>query len=294
VKAIFLILTAPRRPRFLVERIMSLNVFGCPESSLATHKDVIANKPGEDKAYHSCGIWTQASYINHSCTSNARRSFIGDMMIVRATRDIESDTEITFWYHIPTGHSVKKMQERLLSSWQFTCSCAICQDEEQTRTTTLAERRMLMEKLKRSCQVANSRNVPIVEVERLLKALDKTYSRPADQVPRLLLWDPQLLLTRLYTAQGSMKEAWASVQQVFIQLGFVIAGADSPSADFKILKWGLVVDHLVEAFLHARNAYQAMKEWGNAKKAEEYARTTYRVVVGEDVSFESTYNKQKN
>jgi hypothetical protein len=90
---------------------MSLNVFGCPESSLTTHNNVIANKPNEEKEYDLCGIWTQASYINH-----ARRSFIGDMMIVRAAKDIDSDTEITFWYQVPTDHNSKKMQEKLLGS----------------------------------------------------------------------------------------------------------------------------------------------------------------------------------
>jgi hypothetical protein len=57
---------------------------------------------------------------------------------------------------------------------------------------------------------------------------------------------------------------------------------------------GLVVDHLVEAFLHARDAYQAIEAWSNGKKAEDYARTTYKIVVGEDVLFETTYYEQKD
>jgi hypothetical protein len=46
-----------------------------------------------------------------------------------------------------------------------------------------------------------------------------------------------------------MKKVLASVQQVFIQLGFVITGADSPLETFRVVEWGLVVDHLIEAFL---------------------------------------------
>jgi hypothetical protein len=268
---------------------MSLNVFGCPESSIATHKDTIANKPKEEKTYHSCGIWTQASYINHSCTSNAHRSFIGDMMIVRAARDMEPDTEITFWYQIPTSHDVKKMQDKLRSGWGFTCTCAICQDEKQTTASVRAERRKLLDKVKKLCQVAAEQNIQVGKVERLLKALHETYARPADQVPRLLLWDPQLLVTRLYMAKGNIKSALASTNQVLVSLGFVVSGADDTSADFEVVKWGLAVDHLVEAFLHARDAYVAMEAWENAKKAEEYARTAYKVLVGEDESFGSTY-----
>jgi hypothetical protein len=158
----------------------------------------------------------------------------------------------------------------------------------------LTERQKLLKRLKGVCHVGESQKIEIVEVERLLKALSETYSHPADKVPRLLLWDSQLLVTRLYKAQGNMKEVLASVQQVFIQLGFVITGADSPLETFRVVEWGLVVDHLVEAFLHARDAYQAIEVWSNAKKVEDYARTTYKIVVGKDVLFETTYDEQKD
>jgi hypothetical protein len=272
---------------------MSLNVFGCPTTSLSSHAAVIANKPSEDnedKAYHSCGIWPLASHINHSCTSTARRSFIGDMMLVRATRDMERGTEIVFWYQVPDGYAVQKMQDTLRLTWGFACTCAMCTDAQQTHASVLAQRRTLMEKLKSLCKAAAaSQKTPTSKVENVLKALGNTYSRPADQVPRLLLWDPQLLLTRVYMARGDAKKALESVQQVFVHLGFVVAGTESVAADFEIVKWGLVVGHLVEAFLHARDAYRGMGAWGNAKRAEGYARIAYKVVVGEDSSFESTY-----
>jgi SET domain-containing protein len=53
-------------------------------------------EPTENKKFHSCGVWPLASYINHSCFSNVRRSFIGDMMIVRATQDLRANTELLF------------------------------------------------------------------------------------------------------------------------------------------------------------------------------------------------------
>lgn len=80
---------------FLVERIVSLNVFGCPLSSVNEHKDLLS-KQSKETAYHSCVVWTQALYINHSCTSTASRAFIGDMMIISATRDLEAGSEVTF------------------------------------------------------------------------------------------------------------------------------------------------------------------------------------------------------
>ncbi|KFY88611.1 hypothetical protein V500_06244 [Pseudogymnoascus sp. VKM F-4518 (FW-2643)] len=87
---------------FQVERTISFNSFGCPLSSMNSQAKVRDHKDEPESAFHSTGIWIQASYINHSCTSNARRSFIGDMMIVRATRDLKKGTELSFWYHCPS------------------------------------------------------------------------------------------------------------------------------------------------------------------------------------------------
>lgn len=60
------------------------------------------------REFHTCGIWTLASYTNHSCYSNASRSFIGDMMVVRASQDLAPNTELTFWYHPPFDNSKGK------------------------------------------------------------------------------------------------------------------------------------------------------------------------------------------
>ena len=105
-------------------------------------------------------------------------------------------------------------------------------------------------------------------------------------MPRLLIWDPQLLLTRLYVAHNNFPAALDSVQRVLTSLGFVIA------AEFMIVKWGLVLDFLVEAFLRARKALEAMDARAGAKRVEGYARTVYRVLVGEDVSFGERYGRE--
>ncbi|KAF2447508.1 hypothetical protein P171DRAFT_509783 [Karstenula rhodostoma CBS 690.94] len=272
---------------FLVERIMSFNVFGCPLSSLSTHKDILSNKSKkEPTAFHSCGIWTQASYINHRCTSNARRSFIGDMMIVRATQDLEANTEVTFWYKQPTGDRSKDPQE-VYKNWNFICDCTMCQDAKMTKAAVFSERRKIVEKMKRACDSPNG--IQTGQFERLLKALDHTYTQPADEVPRLSLWDPQLLLARVYMARGDMIKGLESVRKVLIALGFIVDGVDASSTSFRVVKWGLVVDHLVETFLHARTAFDALGAGGDSKTAEGYARCAYTMLVGEDTSFESTY-----
>lgn len=157
---------------FLVERIMSLNVFGCPLSSLNTHRNTRDNKSKDLTAYHSCGIWTQASYMNHSCTSNARRSFIGDMMIVRATQDLEPGTELTFWYQSPG--EILEDSKKMLKHWNFVCDCAICRDTKETKPAVIAERKKLLGRIKQL--FVSQHGVDTSGVERLLKALGNTYA----------------------------------------------------------------------------------------------------------------------
>lgn len=57
----------------------------------------------------STGVWIHASYANHSCIGNVSRAFIGDMMIVRASRDIrKGDVSFT------SKRSVRGTADKLL------------------------------------------------------------------------------------------------------------------------------------------------------------------------------------
>lgn len=275
--------------RFLVERIMSHNVFGCPISSLDTHKNTAANTSKKETSFGSCGIWIQASYINHSCVSNVRRSFIGDMLIVRASRDLDPNTELTFWYQSPDGISFEELQQKL-KPWGFVCSCAMCNDARKTKPAVMAEREKLRAQLKQLCKTMQMRKSSTTKYERLLEALEATYTQPATDVPRLQLWDPQLLLLRMYssTSDGSRTLEW--VCKVLTTLGFVIIGADLSAIPFEVQRWGLMIDHLVEVFMHARTTFSAFGHFENSKRAEGYARVAYSIVVGESSSFESVYS----
>jgi hypothetical protein len=173
-----------RIPRFLVNQIVAFNVSGCPVSSLATHKDCLANKTKEEKPFHSCGIWTQASYINHSCTSNACRAFIGDLMIVRASHDLEPGTEITFCYHSLFNSDVKALQKKL-DHWGFVCDCALCLDFRKTKAAVIMDRQKLLENMKRAFE--DPRGIQIDKVESLNSALDKTNTIPSEEDHSLMI-----------------------------------------------------------------------------------------------------------
>jgi hypothetical protein len=210
------------------------------------------------------------------------------MMVVRATQDLEPDTESTFWYQSPDVTDHQELRKKL-RNWGFDCECAICSDAKGTRGSTLKERQRLQNELKKLLDASAPRGLQFDKFERLLKALDGTYTRPAHEVPRLLVWDPQLLFTRIYITNNIMGKALQYAGKVLTALGFVVVGADTSATSFKVKKWGLTMDHLVEAFLHARTAFKALGALEKSKQAEDYARVAYKIVVGEDASFDSTY-----
>lgn len=267
---------------FLIERTMSLNVFGCPSSSLEIHMRAQNNKSIDEKHHHSCGIWPQASYINHSCMGSARRSFIGDMLIVRATRDLELGDEVTFPYRKPELD--EDMRDKL-KNWGFECACSLCAESKQTKASVKKERTKLAAVLMKECST-RSRKPSVSSIERLLNRLEATYKSSPELVPRLGQWVPQMQVARVHMGNGNMHQAFRAACKVLVFLGFSL---DESMDEFEVKKWGLVVDYLIESFLFIGEALAKLKATKSAEKAKGYAKTVYRIVIGEDETFEKTY-----
>ncbi|PYI07190.1 hypothetical protein BO78DRAFT_341620 [Aspergillus sclerotiicarbonarius CBS 121057] len=284
---------------FLIERTMSLNCFGCPVSSRASHirtvKEDKAQLEKTNKKFHSCGIWPLASYINHSCDSNARRSFIGDMMVVRATRDLPANTEVTFWYKSPLDRDTKA-KHLDLQHWGFQCSCIICQDLHETGNGDLTKRRQLTADLVKAFQsLSRSRNqsAAMAKIEGTILTLEKTYRRPSSDVPRLGIWEACLSLAVGHATGSRPQKAIEYAFRTLQSLGYVIEGGQLPHTPGRMLivkRWGLMMDSLVGCWMVLCRVYCDVAP-DLADQAEGYARTTYRICVGEDETFEDTYSR---
>lgn len=206
-------------------------------------------------------------------------------MIVRAARDIPADSEIFFWYAAPeAGRTWEKSQEKL-KSWDFQCSCVICQQDKKMVKKIRTKRNALFGDLKAAFQASGDGVVP--KAERVLAAIEKTYSAPAKDIPRLELWDPYLLLTRIYASQNKPELVIRTAYKVLTSLGFVIThpSSDSPNSPFEVLQWGLPEDHVIEVWTHLWTAYAQVAPH-LCKKAEQYARVSYKICIGEDVTFD--------
>lgn len=205
-------------------------------------------------------------------------------MIIRACCDMAAGAQVTFWYHNPSTFGEGESQN-MHNHWGFNCECAICMDARSTDAVVLGRRQKLLVDMKG----VFSSQFDIKKVERLIEAIGKTYTQPAKDVPRLLLWEPQLCVLRFYATQRMASKTMQSALKVLAFLGFVIIGADSSRTPFAIVKWGFMEEHLVEVFFDLRNAFIAMGAEKDSLHAEGYARTAYKILIGEDASFDATY-----
>ncbi|CAI7642165.1 unnamed protein product [Penicillium discolor] len=262
---------------FQIARIISLNCFGSPTSSRGDHIHDALDASRSPERLHNCGIWPYASMINHSCMSNAHRAFIGDMMIIRATTNIPANTELTIWYLLPAPEN----QPMDFRHWGFECCCAMCTDVRATEPRILWTRTRQRDQIGIALENKNREHAEI-----LIERLAETYSHPLEQVLRLGLWEPLILIAGVYDRLKQQDEAREAVSRALAAVGFVIeGGVEGPLV---VDKWGLVMDDLVVAWIIlGKSLLKVAPE--SAMQAERYARMAYLISVGEEASFDATY-----
>ncbi|KAJ5097335.1 hypothetical protein N7456_008056 [Penicillium angulare] len=281
---------------FLVEHIVDMNAFGSPISSRKSHiSSRKGTPPPENENFQYLGIWPLASRMNHSCFNNACHSFIGDMMIIRATKDLAPNTEITAWYRSPfsSGASEKPVD---LKPWGFGCDCIICQDIAQSTESILSTRKGYLEQLR---SIFTSPRKPKARgIERLLSKVEETYSKPACEVPRLKQWIAYLLHAKDCAESNKPKEVVKFGLKALESLGYIIEGGNalraSDSENSLLVKtWGLMDDEVVSCWMMLARAYRLVAPALQAR-AVIYAKISYKICVGEDETFYKTYGQHSD
>ncbi|KAK4446195.1 hypothetical protein QBC34DRAFT_357213, partial [Podospora aff. communis PSN243] len=292
---------------FLIRRIIALNSFGCPISSRESHlSHVFKSKDGS--AFHSSGIWPQASYINHYCQSNCSRSFIGDMMIARATRDLPAGAELTWWYHPPPTEPIPYLERQkiLLRTWGFMCKCPMCRDLRDTPQSVIEKRKQLRVEFRtliptrrdgQTRSLISGRPVGLAalkKAEGVVKWIIATYKKAATQVPILAVAELQLVLSREWEERGNPLETAKFALAALESHGFVVEGGDlskrSRGEALVVKEWGPMMGSVIDCWMFLRNAYRlAAPEL--AATAEGFAKVSYRICMGEDETFHETYGR---
>lgn len=267
---------------FRVQAIVQHNSFGCPNPS-STDKsatDQVRGKAG----YPSTGLWMTASYTNHACVGNAMRSFIGDMMIMRATRDITKGEEILMPYRLP-DISHRETQIELRKIWGFTCDCPLSIAEAKTSEDQLDERDRLATEIwaTMSTHRQQSSEAPsdkwATRIGKRLQGLESTYDKEAfEGLPLLAIAYMDAFFSQIYR----LKKQWSKVADRALT-ALRHFGFDVVASERKITIARNHV-HLVPETIHATKlATEAYGKLGQAELAdqtENLAKNLYLTLYG--------------
>ncbi|SMQ54380.1 unnamed protein product [Zymoseptoria tritici ST99CH_3D7] len=165
---------------FQVHDVVCRNAFG-PGAVVAGEAENIRKA--------STGLWLMAAYINHSCLPNAEKSFLGDLMVVRATRNITAGSEITHSYDSSSDYDAR--QEALMKTWGFRCRCELCKADGGDAAEVRKKRRNLEQQalaVVAKEHPSSARRTTVLKVERLAKLINETYDDERyKDLPRMAL-----------------------------------------------------------------------------------------------------------
>ncbi|GAB0138026.1 hypothetical protein EsDP_00006273 [Epichloe bromicola] len=271
--------SSPIVDSFLVDKISSLNGFGAPRTTLASEATVLHGEPPE--ADTSSGVWLLASHINHSCLANCKRSFIGDMIIFRAMRDMQAGTELFISYCFPEPlDSYAEVQEQL-RHWGFTCDCKLCRNRRITRTRVLGLRRKLVDDLVKTVMPNSTTRDKSMQ---LLSRLEKIYPK-IHGIPRSGLFAPYLGAGSYLFCAGKKTDGVEMLVRGLEALDFKITanlrGGHGNPPSLEILQWGDVISIVPLAFIGMSKAYETSAPELCAT-VKNYAKIAYAIVVGEN------------
>lgn len=167
---------------FQVHDIVARNAFG--PGPVAGRRD-----EDEDVRSASAGLWVTAAYVNHSCVPNAKVEYIGDLMVLRATRAIAAGEEIAHCYNGSSDFEARSAA--LMNTWGFTCRCELC-IAEKADSAEVKKKRSELEReahgLVEKEEARGAKRLVVSRAKKLEKAIAGTYDEERYKgLPRLAL-----------------------------------------------------------------------------------------------------------
>ncbi|KAK3393249.1 hypothetical protein B0H63DRAFT_406376 [Podospora didyma] len=278
---------------FLVEGIRTKNCFSAPLSTLED------TKPTTPAGRLAKGLWTHAAHMNHSCVPNTMRSFLGDILISRATRDVAEGEEV-FQQYVPVSSRVDERNLQYKHSWGFECRCTLCEGERRSPAAMLEKRKEVLIAVEKACDKRlpgrhgeSEKFVPdaaIRSVDRLAKQLEDLHEPEVyDKLPRLMLIYPCNWLVGAHRGRKNHAKVVKYGLKVLRNFGFRVPAGDD---DKEVAAWdprnifsksgniSLMTIHVVVALRRLAEAYQALGQQETSKRCTEAADFGYQMVTG--------------
>ncbi|EGX44931.1 hypothetical protein AOL_s00173g32 [Orbilia oligospora ATCC 24927] len=246
--------------------------------------------------HYNCGMWFLPSFLRHSCIPNAHRSAIGEMLIVRAGKDIPKDTKVTINCSTPSNWEFPMTE--------FVCTCPVhthdfilSGDPNDPENVTKLKASIWRE-FNNKCQYiekakTNPEKWMKINLLELLSSmsdcLDK--ARPSipspNEIPQVQLAHRHRYIAAAYYGAGQRRHARCACYKVLDSLGVGYIVLEQ----FDRVVWknhGQCTDDL----LHTYNDLSAMAKTPGMKKCwRDAAIDTYEILCGERYSFDAVMPK---
>ncbi|TPX16043.1 uncharacterized protein E0L32_000377 [Thyridium curvatum] len=267
---------------FLLESIRLRNCFSSPLSTFEN------TKPGShDDGKMAKGVWVHASHMNHNCVPNTMRSFVGDMFISRAVRDISAGEEM-FQQYVPIRSDLAARQAQFKTNWGFECACPLCSGEAKSDMAKHKRRQQILAKVEK---LGNKHKEPakfvpesaIRTVDRLARQLEELHEEDIYRdLPRLTLIYPTMWLLEAHRGRKNHIKVVAYAKKVLRNFGFMVERVDSIEDIFhgSASPNSLMTIHMVSALKNASESYRVLGEMELADKFDEAAKFGYMFVTG--------------
>ncbi|KAK5739176.1 hypothetical protein LTR17_005477 [Elasticomyces elasticus] len=245
--------------------------------------DTIFGYCGYSNETNGSGIWSYASYLNHSCVPSVERCPVGDLMIYRAVKPIARGEEIFACYDFLDG--VENRHEEQERVWGFLCDCTLCVAEILESSETKEKRRKLAEAAKAFVDdhsvVPNSDQATVTRAEMLIKRIKSTYhDKKYEGVPRTAALELQYWLTRAYSHRKDSKRCLASTAEMFRLLAWKSVKLDANNVILEPGKGSRLSVEAVMSLNWARNCMVIDGKAGLALKLSNKQKELYIMLNG--------------
>lgn len=270
---------------FLVECIRQKNCFSMPPSTL----DV--TKPTSGPERQAKALWTHASAMNHSCTANVIPSFLGDILICRATSNISKGDEV-FQPYVPVKVLPDLRNRQLKETWGFECGCALCSGERKSPAAILAKRRELVAQIEKACNKKLPGKGSVLDattdkVEKLHKQLEDLHEPEVyNHLPRLTLIYPCNWLAGAHRARKNWNKVVKYGTGALRNFGFQLPVEEGAVWDPRTIysetgeNQTMMSIHVVSALRKLAEGYEALGNKEMAARCIESAEFGYMLVTG--------------